>query len=232
MNLTPSNPLPNPIFPSILTTDYFNLESRLRSFETNGIEFIHLDVMDGHFVGNLSFGPSAVSAIKSKFSFRVDSHLMVDNPAKMIPRFIDAGSDWVSFHVEAVPKQAIPQTIDMVKQQDRKVGLVFNPDTPIEQAFDFLDSLDFILLMSVFPGYGGQPFISSTYKKVETLKERIVADHCRTLIQVDGGVKLDNVGALKAAGADLFVIGTFLYNSADIEKTLKSIRDKLNGAQS
>ncbi|MCP5053801.1 MAG: ribulose-phosphate 3-epimerase [bacterium] len=217
---------PHPIFPSILSTDFFNLESRLTSFQSNGIDYIHLDIMDGHFVENLSFGPSAVTAIKSKFPFKVDSHLMVDRPDKMIPWFIDGGSDWVSFHVEI--DGGTNDNIAYIKEHDCRAGLVLNPDTDVEKVFPYLESIDYVLLMSVFPGYGGQAFITATIDRAARLKQQITAVNPQCLIQVDGGVNASNAGSLKNAGTDLFVIGTFIFNSQDIGKTINLVLNNLN----
>jgi len=220
---------PDPIFPSILSTNYFNLESRLQEFQAHQIDFIHLDVMDGHFVSNLSFGPAAVSAIKSAFNFQVDSHLMVSNPAEMIPKFIQAGSEWVSFHIEATKNEhEVKENINLIKSQNRKAGMVLNPDSDVEQVFPYLKHLDYVLLMSVFPGYGGQKFIPETVDRVSRLKKQINQEECDCLVQVDGGINTENIVSLKAAGADLFVIGTFLYNSENIPKIIKEIRDKIS----
>jgi len=218
----------NPIFPSILSTNYFNLETCLSEFASHKIEFIHLDVMDGHFVDNISFGPSTIPAIKSKFSFKFDSHLMISNPEKMIPHFINSGSDWISFHIET--QHNILKNIAIIKKSNRKAGLVLNPDSNIEKVFPFLTKLDYILLMSVFPGYGGQKFIKSTTEKVRILREKIISEECNCLIQVDGGINSTNIAELKQAGADIFIIGTYLYNSNNIKKTINIILNKINGA--
>ena len=217
----------NPIFPSILTTDFFDLYDKLKIFEKNKIDFIHLDVMDGHFVDNISFGPFASKSIKSKFNFKIDSHLMVSNPDKIIPKFIDADSDWISFHIET--RENIKENISTIKQHGRIAGLVLNPDTEVNTVFPYLNDIDYILLMSVFPGYGGQKFIESTLKKVAQLKKRIKVEGADCLVQVDGGINASNIPLLKEAGADFFVIGTFLYNSNNISKTLKLIQNKING---
>lgn len=218
----------NPVFPSILSTNFFNLREKLELFKSGKIDFIHLDVMDGHFVDNISFGPSASKSIKSAFDFKIDAHLMVGNPGKMIPKFIDAGSDWVSFHVET--REDIAENIQLINGRERKAGLVLNPDTPLERVFPFLYDIHYVLLMSVFPGYGGQSFIESTIDRVAQLKEEINRQGADCLIQVDGGVNISNIPALKQAGTDLFVIGTFLFNSENLPETLKSILNKLNGA--
>jgi ribulose-phosphate 3-epimerase len=217
----------NPIFPSILSTKFFELESRLRSFASNGIDFIHLDVMDGHFVNNISFGPTAIPAIRSKFDFKFDSHLMVSDPRKMIPWYIEAGSDWISFHVET--GQSIEENIAVIKNNGLSAGLVLNPDTAVESVFPYIDEVGYVLIMSVFPGYGGQKFIEATFDRVFKLKEKIKQEGNRCLIQVDGGVSAANVGRLKAAGADIFVVGTFLYNSEHISETINLMQNKIDG---
>lgn len=217
----------NPIFPSILSTNFFNLESRLTEFASNKINYIHLDVMDGHFVENISFGTNIIPAIRSKFSFRFDSHLMVSNPDKMILKFIEAGSEWISFHFEV--NRHIKENIKLIKSCGRKAGLVLNPDTAIEKAYPYLPLVDYILLMSVFPGYGGQKFITSTRDKVFELRKQIDQAGFSCLIQVDGGINISNIGDLKTAGADLFVIGTYLYDSSDIKNTLDAVSKKITG---
>lgn len=220
----------HPVFPSILSTNFFNLREKLDAFEANKIDFIHLDVMDGHFVDNISFGPSASKSIKSEFNFKIDAHLMVSNPGKMIPKFIDAGSDWISFHIETVEDgEDITENILRIKERDREPGLVLNPDTPVEQVFPYLDDIHYVLLMSVYPGYGGQSFIESTLDKVTLLKKELKRRDTDCLIQVDGGVNTSNIPALIKAGTDLFVIGTFLFNSDNPPDTLKTILNKING---
>lgn len=218
----------NPLFPSILSTNFFDLESRLTDFASQGIEFIHLDVMDGHFVDNISFGPGAIPAIRTKFNFTFDSHLMVSNPEKMIGKYIEAGSDWVSFHIEI--GRHIRENIKLIKTHRRSAGLVLNPDTPIESVFPYIEHIDYILLMSVFPGYGGQTFMESTYDRVAALRKRIDRSGHPCAIQVDGGINATNIGSLKTAGADLFVVGTYLFNSRSRKDTIHMLLKKINGA--
>ncbi len=217
---------PSPIFPSILSSNYFNLESRLQTFVAHGVEFIHLDVMDGHFVNNLSFGPAAVKAIKSQFPLKVDAHLMVDQPERMIPWFLDAGADWVSFHLE-VPGN-VSYNIAQIKERGARVGLALNPDMPIERVFPYLATIDYVLLMSVFPGYGGQKFIPATLERVTQLKQQIAHLNAPCLIQVDGGINTEHAAQLCLAGADLFVIGTFLYNAENIAKTIEDVLNSIH----
>lgn len=216
----------NPIFPSILATDFFNLETKLNAFAANGVDFLHLDVMDGHFVDPISFGPSMARAIRGKFSFGIDAHLMVDNPDKAVPQFIQAGADWISVHAEAAPDAG--RLLSSIRAGGRRAGLVLNPDTPLERAHPFLDAADFVLLMSVFPGYGGQPFIPATVERTAQLKKEIAARGSRCLIQVDGGVNPDNIALLKEAGADIFVVGTSLFNADDIAAKIGQLANRLH----
>lgn len=217
----------NPIFPSILSTNFFDLEERLNAFLQLKLDFIHLDIMDGHFVDNISFGPSAAPSIKSKFPFKLDSHLMVSNPSRIIPKFVAAGSEWVSFHIETGDR--IAENIDYLHGEGCKAGLVLNPDTDVEKVYPYLKNLDYVLLMSVFPGYGGQKFIPETLDRVKQLKGKIQEENPACLIQVDGGINTSFIRPLREAGADLFVIGTFLFNSENISETASNILDQYNG---
>lgn len=220
----------NPIFPSILSSNFFNLEAKLREFEKSRIDFIHLDVMDGHFVDTISFGPGLARAIKEKFRFRLDAHLMVSNPAKMIPHFIKAGVDWLSFHVETAGDT--PGLVKMIRDGNCRAGLVLNPDTSLEQVRPFLSAVDYILVMSVFPGYGGQQFIPASLERVAQLKREIVSQKSRCLLQVDGGINGANIGLLKEAGADLIVAGTSLFNADHIDETIKNFLNQMQWSQS
>jgi ribulose-phosphate 3-epimerase len=219
----------NPVFPSILSTNFFNLQAKLDEFEKNRVDFIHLDIMDGHFVDNISFGPAIARAIKEKYPFRLDAHLMVSNPAKMLPHFIEAGADWLSVHVES--DEVCADLVGLIKKNGRRAGLVLNPDTPLERLQPFLKPLDYILLMSVFPGFGGQKFIPATLERVRRLKETLLSQQSPCLLQVDGGITLENVSQLKAAGADLFVIGTHLFNADNIEEKIGQFLNRLQWSQ-
>lgn len=220
----------NPVFPSILSTDFFDLEARLREFEACGIDFLHLDIMDGHFVDTISFGPSMARAIKGKFPFRLDAHLMVSNPEKMIPHFVQAGVDWLSFHAEAAGDVA--GLLRLVRESGCRAGLVLNPDTPLERLQPFLGAADYILLMSVFPGRGGQSFIPGTLERVAILKKEMGAQGNGCLLQVDGGINPENAARLKEAGADLFVVGTSLFNADDIRKKIRQFATQLQWSRS
>ena len=216
----------HPIFPSILSTNFFDLEERLKQFAKNKIDFIHLDVMDGHLVSNLSFGPSMAKSIKSKFPFKIDAHLMVDPPQHMIQWFIDAGSDWISFHLEA--SGDVEKNIAAIKDRGCKAGLAINPDIEVEKLFPYLESVDFVLLMSVFAGYGGQKFMETTLQRVETVKNKIDELGTQCTIQVDGGLNADNIPTLREKGADHFVVGTYLFNSENVDGTVAKLVTDLN----
>ncbi len=212
----------NPVFPSILSTNFFDLESKLIQFEEAGIDFIHLDVMDGNFVTNISFGPSILRAIKSKFPFKIDAHLMVDHPKEVIPWFIEAGADWISFHIET--DDNISENIRMIKKAGKKAGIALNPDTEIDKIFPILDEIDYILFMSVFPGYGGQSFISSVLDKIKKLNKKIEKMENCPIIQIDGGVNLSNIKDIRKNGVNSFVVGTYLFNSDNISKTINKLK--------
>lgn len=214
----------NPVMPSILTTNFFDLESKLTEFRNAGIDHLHLDVMDGHFVENMAFGPSAVKALKSRFDFAVDAHLMVDNPSRVVPWFIEAGADCISIHIET--NDRIGENLELIRNNGRKCGLVLNPDTDVNKIDPYLKDLNYILLMSVFPGYGGQSFIEETYRRIATVKEKTESMNSECLIQVDGGVKSENIDKVAEAGADLFVVGTYLYNASDAEKTVQMLLER------
>jgi ribulose-phosphate 3-epimerase len=215
----------NPVFPSILATNFFNLQAKLSAFAKSRINFIHLDIMDGHFVDNISFGPAIARAIKEKFPFSLDVHLMVSNPAKMIPHFIESGADWLSVHVET--DDDCGDLIGIIKENGRRAGLVLNPDTPLERVQPFLKRIDYVLLMSVFPGFGGQQFITDTLERVRQVRQELLSQQSPCLLQVDGGITLDNVSLLKEAGAELFVIGTHLYNADNIEEKIGQFLNRL-----
>jgi ribulose-phosphate 3-epimerase len=220
----------NPLFPSVLSTNFFNLEAKLGAFAANGIDVIHLDVMDGHFVDQISFGPSLARAIKEKFPFAIDAHLMVSNPEKAVPHFIKAGADWISFHAEAAADAA--GLLRQIRAAGRRAGLVLNPDTPLERLQPFLEAADYVLLMSVFPGYGGQAFIPATLGRVAQLKEWLCGRNEGCLLQVDGGINPANAALLKGAGADLFVVGMSLFNADDIKDKIDQFVNQLHWSRS
>jgi len=216
----------NPIFPSILSTDFFNLESKLQKFSDSGIDHIHLDVMDGHFVTNLSFGPALINPLK-KMNFIVDSHLMVSNPSRMIPKFIEQGSDWISFHIET--EDRIDQNLELIRNSGIKAGLAINPDTKPEKLFPYLEKLDYILLMSVFPGYGGQKFIPESIERAKRISTEIKHSGKNIKLQIDGGLNSSIIADLEESGVEIFVVGTYLYNSDRINDKISELMKIING---
>jgi len=218
----------NQVFPSILSTDYFDLKQKLDLMQKGGVDFLHLDVMDGHFVDNISFGPALCASLKRKYPFKIDAHLMVSNPQKIVPFFIESGADWISFHLEAVPEPE--QLIKVIRSAGRKAGLVINPPTPVEKLFFYLEEVDFVLLMSVNPGFGGQSFISATLPKISALADFRWRKQLGFLIQVDGGINLGNSGQIISAGADILIIGSALYNSSDLVSDLQQYKAIIQGA--
>jgi len=211
----------NPIFPSILSSHFYDLETKLHSFASCGIEVIHLDVMDGHFVPNLSFGPAIIRDIKAIVPYKVDTHLMVSNPLRVVPWFIEAGSDWISIHIEI--KAQIDDCVALIKAAGKKAGLVLNPDTSVHEVFPYLDQIDYILLMSVFPGYGGQGFITESIARIYALRKEIDCQKANCLLQVDGGINQLNAKNIVEAGADLIVVGSALYGTENIAVCVENL---------
>ncbi len=207
--------------PSILSTRFFDLESRLQQMVACAIDQLHLDVMDGHFVEAISFGPSLCRAIKERFPVAVDAHLMVDNPDRQIPQFIAAGADAISIHAEW--SGDIAAALEQIRAVGLRAGLVVNPATPLEPLFLHLDRLDYALVMSVVPGRGGQAFLPGSTEKVAALRGEIDRRRLPCTIGVDGGIQLPQVGALRRAGADWLVVGTYLYGAADLPGLVRQI---------
>ncbi len=199
--------------PSILSADPTRLLEAVRLVEKAGAELIHVDIMDGHYVPNLTFGPGLVSALKKASPLPVDVHLMVDNPERIIPLFLQAGADWLSFHPEA--SAHIHRDLHLIKSAGRKTGLALNPATSPEILSEILSDLDFILVMCVNPGWGSQPFIPSCRDKIRRLKQRIASLGLNIPISVDGGVKADNVAALVSDGAEILVAGSAIFSDPD-----------------
>jgi len=213
------------IAPSILSADFARLGQDVQSVLDAGADIIHFDVMDNHYVPNLSFGPMICEALrKHGITADIDVHLMVQPVDAMIEAFAQAGASMISFHPEAT--QHLDRSIQLIKDNGCKAGLALNPGTPLHVLDCVLDKLDYVLLMSVNPGFGGQSFIHSTLNKISALRQIIVAKQLSVRIEVDGGVKVDNIQSIWQAGADMFVAGSAIFNSDNYADTIAAMKNK------
>ncbi len=211
------------IAPSILAADFSRLGDEVKAVEQAGADWIHIDVMDGHFVPNITIGPAVVESIRKVTELPLDVHLMIENADNYIGEFISAGADIITVHFEAC--KHLNRTIQLIKEQNIKAGVVLNPATPLSSLEEMLHEIDMVLLMSVNPGFGGQKFIPSILDKIQNLSE--VMSHYENPIelQVDGGINSENVGDIKQAGASVLVAGSAIFNSKDYKKAIKSLRE-------
>lgn len=210
------------ILPSLLSADFANLERDIKLCEAGGADILHVDVMDGRFVPNITIGPLVAKAVKKVTSLPIDCHLMIVEPDKYIPDFAEAGADYISVHAEACPH--LHRSISLIKSFGVKAGVALNPVTPLEYAFEVAEYCDFILLMSVNPGFGGQSFIESFYRRAAELKDFLInSDLEHVQIEIDGGVKADNARMIAEAGADLLVSGSGVF-SGNIVENLQAIK--------
>ncbi len=208
--------------PSILTADFCNLESELKKIEENGCPYVHVDVMDGHFVPNLTIGAPIVKSIRAVTNMVVDVHLMISNPLKYVEDFAKAGSDIINFHIESDDEPM--EVVDAILKTGKKAGITVKPNTPIEDVFPFLEKVSMVLIMTVEPGFGGQSFMENMMEKVRTLKAEIDKRGLEVDIQVDGGVNLTNLDIVLDAGANVIVVGSAIYNKDGADKnTVKYI---------
>lgn len=210
------------IAPSILSANYSQLANAVHTANKGEADLIHIDIMDGHFVPNLTFGPKLVADLKKITDLPLDTHLMVDNPRELIPKFHKAGADWISIQIEATVHAH--KDITMIKQLGKKAGVVLNPATPIHMLNEVITEVDYILIMSVNPGWGGQEFIESSLIKISQLKSWIKGRKLDIPIEVDGGIKLENMKKIIKSGADILVMGSVIYDSDNPLETLRRIK--------
>jgi ribulose-phosphate 3-epimerase len=211
------------IAPSILSADFARLGEAVELAETAGADLVHIDIMDGHFVPNLTLGPQVVASLRRKTSLPIDVHLMVDNPRFFVPLFHDAGADWISIHVEATAH--LHKDVTLIRELGRKAGAVLNPGTPVSVLKEVLGELDYVLLMSVNPGWGGQRFIPSSRDKIRELKGWLERTGNDIPIEVDGGVTLDNVEDLIRDGMSVVVAGSAIYDAPDPSAVIRKMKD-------
>ena len=212
------------IAPSILSADFSRLGEEVRAVETAGADWIHVDVMDGCFVPNITMGPLVVEAVRRSTALPIDVHLMIESPERYIKDFSDAGADYIAVHQEACTH--LHRTIQLIREHGAKPGVALNPATPVESLQWIMDDLDFVLIMSVNPGFGGQQFIPSSLEKVAQLRTIIRERGLSTLIQIDGGVNAGTISRISAAGVDVFVAGSAIFGSEDYEQTISELKAK------
>lgn len=213
------------IAPSILSANFLRLGEEIKAAEEAGADMLHVDIMDGHFVPNITIGPFIVASIRKITSLPLDVHLMIEEPDTYLRDFIKAGADYITVHLEA--SVHLHRTIQWIKEGGVKAGVSLNPATPVWSLEDILPAVNLALLMSVNPGFGGQEFIPQVIEKIRTLKSFIYEKGLSTLVEVDGGINLDNAKNVASAGADILVMGSAFFNSKDYKEIMKRVKERL-----
>jgi len=213
------------IAPSILSADFARLGEEIRAVERAGADWIHVDVMDGRFVPNITIGPLVVAAARKVTRLPLDVHLMIEDPDRYVDEFVEAGSDWLTVHVEAC--RHLQRTLDVIRRKGAKPGVSLNPATSLATLEDVLPDVDLVLLMSVNPGFGGQTFIPQVLDKIRRLRRMLDAAGRQILLEVDGGVKVENIGEIARAGADVLVAGSAIFGTADYAETISRMRGRI-----
>lgn len=217
------------IAPSILSADFARLGDEIRAIEAGGADYVHVDVMDGHFVPNITIGPLIVDAIRPVTKLPLDVHLMIENPDQYVPAFAEAGADIIVVHAEA--STHLHRTVQLIKSLGKKAGVSLNPGTSLSALDMVLPDLDLVLLMTVNPGFGGQSFIENCLPKITELRKRIEQLGLDIELEVDGGVKIDNIEEIAAAGADVFVAGSAVFGTDDYAATITALKKNGNNGQ-
>jgi len=214
------------IAPSILSADFGRLAEEVKAVEEAGADYIHVDVMDGRFVPNITIGPLVVESLRKVTSLPLDVHLMIVEPEKYIKDFANAGSDIITIHAEATPH--LNRAIQMIKEEGKKAGVSINPATPVFNLEEVILDIDLILIMTVNPGFGGQKFIENTLDKIAITRELLNKAESNAELEVDGGIKVENIKRVSDAGADVFVAGSAVFNSSDYKKTIADMKKELS----
>ncbi len=217
------------IAPSILSADFSCLKEEIKRLENAGADIIHIDVMDGHFVPNITMGPMIVKAIRKVTSLPLDVHLMIENPVRYIEDFVSAGADWISVHVEG--ERHLERVLTKIRSHNRKAGVVLNPATPLNGLEYVIHTLDFILIMTVNPGFGGQSLIPSVLEKVRILKEKFDLERLEIPVEVDGGINLNTIREVAKSGADIFVAGSGILGQNNYKDVISEMRRIINEVQ-
>ncbi|MBI5848326.1 MAG: ribulose-phosphate 3-epimerase [Nitrospirae bacterium] len=213
------------IAPSILSADFMRLGEEIHAAEAAGAHLIHLDIMDGHFVPNITIGPAIVAAIRKITKLPLDVHLMIEDPDKFLADFANAGADYLTVHAEA--SVHLHRSVQWIREKGIRAGVSINPATPVAQLENIIADIDLVLLMSVNPGFGGQKFIPATMEKIRKVKDMIMTCGSGALIEIDGGVKQDNAKEIADAGADILVMGSAFFESGDYKITMEKLNDNL-----
>jgi ribulose-phosphate 3-epimerase len=214
------------IAPSILSADGSRLKEEINAVEKAGADWIHIDVMDGHFVPNITMGPAIISALRKTTKLPFDVHLMIENPESYIESFAAAGADIITVHVEAT--NHLHRTIDIIKKAGKKAGVSLNPATPLTQIEEILPDIDLLLIMTVNPGFGGQQFIKTTLPKIIKASKMLTTLSNKPLLEVDGGVNIKNISGIARAGADVLVAGTSIFGTDDYLQTITALKAAAN----
>ena len=217
------------IAPSILSADFARLDRDVEAVRKGGVSMIHVDVMDGHFVPNITIGPPVVSSLRAATDLVLDCHLMIEEPDRYVPAFVEAGAGMISVHQEACPH--LSRSVQLIRDHQVQAGVVINPATPVASLDDILEFVDFVLVMSVNPGFGGQSFIPSSLGKIESLDRIRRQRGLDYRIEIDGGVNLDNLAPIIQAGCDIVVAGSSIFGTADATAAVEAMRQRAEEAQ-
>jgi ribulose-phosphate 3-epimerase len=222
------NKLYSGIAPSILAADFSKLAENVQMMMDHNVTMFHFDIMDGHFVPNLSFGPALVHSISSRFSILTDVHLMIEKPQSFVEAFIQAGADVITFHIETVTQTEAHALISQLRLAHVQVGISLKPDTPVDKIVPFLPFVDLVLVMSVEPGFGGQKFIGSALDKIKFFAQYRKQHHLQYFIEVDGGIDSQSGPQCRNAGVDILVAGSYLFQQTDLKQRLSSLEPPIN----